>query len=276
MIKKLWQCYHVREEKNMISKIKKILFPVFFFLPLLSIAQSDSIMAGVYSWKETVSSSQKNILSSVMFEGSTHDMAYLQMSSNAILTSKRKTEITVSVNEEQLLIVRSGNLSVGLRDSTFTLCAGSITLIMPGDKYFLQNATRDSCTFYLMRYRSKLPVDINRKISSGSSFVIDWNKVTFKPHDKGGIRNFFEKSTPMGKRLEMHFTTLNQGLRSHDPHTHHAAEMIVVTHGDTEMQIGQSFHKASQGDIIYLTSNVPHAISNKGIGACTYFAFQFE
>jgi len=260
----------------MISKIQKILFPFLFLLPLVCFAQSDSIMAGVYSWKETVHLSQKNILSSVMFEGSTHDMAYLQMNSSAILSSQRKTKIIVPENEEQLLIVRSGTLWVGLRDSTFTIGAGSVALIMPGDDYFLQNAASDSCTFYLMKYRSKLPVEMNRKISSGGSFVIDWNKVTFKPHDKGGIRNFFEKSTPMGKRLEMHFTTLNQGLRSHDPHTHHAAEMIFVTQGDTEMQIGQGFLRASAGDIIYLTSNVSHAISNKGMGACSYFAFQFE
>lgn len=269
-------CYPAHGGKDLISNIKKGIFLVLLYLPLLCIAQKDSIQAGVYSWKENAHSGKKNIVSTVMFEGSTHDMAYLQMNSSAILPSKNKTSVNVPKDEEQLLMVKSGKLSVGLRDSNFTIGTGSIALIMPGDTYYLQNAGNDSCTFYLMKYRSKIPVDLDRKISSGGSFVIDWNTVLFKPHDKGGIRNFFEKSTPMGKRLEMHFTTLNQGLRSHDPHTHQAAEMIFITHGDTEMQIGQGFHRASEGDVIYLTSNVAHAISNKGVGACTYFAFQFE
>jgi (S)-ureidoglycine aminohydrolase len=269
-------CYQGHGGKDMIFRIKKGFCLVLFCLPILCIAQKDSIQAGVYSWKENTYSGKNNIVSAVMFEGSTYDMAYLQMNSSVILPSKTTNEITVPKDEEQLLIVKSGNLSIGLRDSNFTIGTGSIALIMPGDKYYLKNSGNNSCKFYLMKYRSKMPVDSDKKTSSGGSFVINWDTVTFKPHDKGGIRNFFEKSTPMGKRLEMHYTTLNQGLRSHDPHTHNAAEMIFITHGDTEMQIGQGFHKASEGDIIYLTSNVPHAISNKGVGACTYFAFQFE
>lgn len=269
-------CHPAQEKSNMIASIIIRCFLVLIYLPLFSTAQKDSIQAGVYPWKEVAHPSKKNIASAVMFEGSTHDMAYLRMCSSVIFPLKVKSAITVPADEEQLLIVKSGNLSVGLRDSNYTIGPKSIALIMPGDTYYLNNSGNASCTFYVMMYRSKMPVDLGKKQSSGGSFVINWDTVPFKPHDKGGIRNFFEKSTPMGKRLEMHFTTLNQGLRSHNPHTHNAAEMIFITHGDTEMQIGQGFHRASEGDIIYLTSNVLHAISNKGIGACTYFAFQFE
>src|SRR3978361_2268328 len=114
-------CYPAPAERNMISSIKKSFFLVLFYLPILCIAQKDSIQAGVYSWKENARSSKKNIVSAVMFEGSTHDMAYLQMNSSAILPSKYKTGVSVPKDEEQLLIVKSGNLSVGLRDSNFTI-----------------------------------------------------------------------------------------------------------------------------------------------------------
>jgi (S)-ureidoglycine aminohydrolase len=122
-----------------------------------------------------------------------------------------------------------------------------------------------------MKYRSREPVR-----RTGRSFVKNWNKIAFKPHSKGGIRNYFELSTPMSERFEMHVTTLNEGLKSHEPHTHRAEEIVLVIDNKTEMQIGEKFYKGGPGDIYYLGSNVPHAIRNEGNGTCTYFAFQFE
>jgi (S)-ureidoglycine aminohydrolase len=80
----------------------------------------------------------------------------------------------------------------------------------------------------------------------------------------------------MTKRLDMHVTTLKAGLKSHEPHTHRAAEMVVMIDGHTEMQIGQKFYKGNEGDVYYLASNVLHGIRNIGSVPCTYFAIQFE
>jgi (S)-ureidoglycine aminohydrolase len=74
----------------------------------------------------------------------------------------------------------------------------------------------------------------------------------------------------------MHVTTLKEGLKSHEPHTHRAEEIVLMIDNKTEMQIGDRFFKGGAGDIYYLGSNVPHAIRNDGKGTCTYFAFQFE
>ena len=118
---------------------------------------------------------------------------------------------------------------------------------------------------------------VNRTAAENeNSFVKDWNEIAFKPHDRGGIRNFFEKTTPMSKRFEMHVTTLKEGIKSHEPHTHRAEEIVLVIENKTEMQIGDQFYKGGNGDIYYLGSNMPHAIQNVGMGTCTYFAFQFE
>jgi (S)-ureidoglycine aminohydrolase len=104
----------------------------------------------------------------------------------------------------------------------------------------------------------------------------DWNKIEFKPHDKGGVRNYFETSTAMCKRLEMHVTTLNAGLKSHDPHTHVAEEIILMMDGKTEMQIDKNLYKGKEGSIFFVNSGELHGIKNEGITPCTYFAFQFE
>jgi len=239
-------------------------------------AQTDSILSGMYSWKGPTRKIEKNILAVTLFEGKTYDMGWLQMSANTLMLSKKKTRLQVPANEEHLMIIKSGQLIIQVKDSNWTVGPGSVALLMPGEKYSLQNIVNDACNFYEMKYRSKLWVNITRAKASGGSQVKDWSKIEFKAHDKGGIRNFFERPTAMCKRFEMHVTTLKQGIKSHDPHTHRAEEIILVIDNRTQMQIADKFYKGNTGSIYYLGSNISHAIQNDGLGTCTYFAFQFE
>ena len=256
--------------------MKKLLLLIVFGIPSLGLGQHPVVQSKMYSWKEPTGKTENNIVSAVLFEGSVHDMEYLQMSANAIARAKKNVALEIPDNEEHLLIVKTGTLTIGVKDSIWAIGGGSVALLMPGEKYALQNETADACTFYRMKYRSKLPMDLARGQASGGSFVKDWNKIPFKPHDKGGIRNYFEKETAMSKRFEMHVTTLKEGIKSHEPHTHRAEEIVLVIENKTEMQMDDKFYKGGTGDIYYLGSNVSHAIRNDGKGTCTYFAFQFE
>jgi (S)-ureidoglycine aminohydrolase len=255
---------------------KKILPVIFFLVPVLTMAQQDSVLSKMYSWARPQQKDNKNIFSAVLLEGKTLDMEYLQFNANTLVPATNKTKLQVPGNEEQLVIVRAGTLTITMKDSSWSIGPGSVAILMPGEKYSLQNTGKDPCDYYMMRYRSALPADKTRGKDSGGSLVRDWNNIPFKPHDKGGIRNYFERATAMCKRLEMHVTTLNEGLKSHDPHTHRAAEMVLVISGKTEMQIADKFYKGGAGDVYYLGSNVSHAIRNDGMGPCIYFAFQFE
>jgi (S)-ureidoglycine aminohydrolase len=227
-----------------------------------------------YAWRKPANKAG-SVFSTPLFEGSARDMAFIQMSANA-LTSAQRVDLETPANEEQLLLVRSGLLSVTLGDSTWKLGKASVAVLLPAQKFSLQNVGSDSCTFFLLKYRSTLAKDNQRGAEAGGSFVKDPDKIVFKPHDKGGIRNYFERPTAMCRRLEMHVTTLNEGFKSHDPHTHRAEEIVLVIENKTEMQIGEQFYKGGPGTVYYLGSNVAHAIRNDGKGSCTYFAFQFE
>jgi (S)-ureidoglycine aminohydrolase len=77
-------------------------------------------------------------------------------------------------------------------------------------------------------------------------------------------------------KLDIHVTTLNTGLKSHDPHTHKAEEIVLMIDGNAEMQIADSFKKAGPGDLIYLGSNVSHAIRNDDTKPCMYYAIQWQ
>ena len=200
-------------------------------------------------------------------------MEMMQMTYN-MLWSSDKRSYRVPSDEERLLLVRDGTLKISMNDSTWLIEGGSVALLMPDQNYELGNAMSDTCTFYLLSYHSKL-ADRSPGTLAGGSTVKDWNKIVFQPHDKGGIRRYFDRPTAMCKRLEMHVTTLNKGLKSHDPHTHIAEEIVLIISGETEMQIGDKFYKGGAGVVYFLGSNVPHAIRNDGENPCTYFAFQF-
>lgn len=237
---------------------------LFCLIPLFTAAQADSVSAGVYQW-QTPKKEQPVIL----FEGAVHDFSWMQASSNNIDAGKISSKLSEDV--EQLLIIHSGTATLNLNGLVYPLIPGSIATILPGQAYSLTNKTSDACNYYLFKYKGKHPINKERQ-----STVINWSDIKFTPHDKGGIRNFMEQQTAMSKRLEIHATTLNAGIKSHEPHTHRAEEMVIMIEGQTEMQIGQSFYKGKAGDIYFLKTNVLHAIRNEGAKPCMYFAIQFE
>ena len=143
------------------------------------------------------------------------------------------------------------------------------------DEHSFANLSDKPVTYYLMRYKA-LGSDTESKLQVGQSFIKHWKDLEYKPNDKGGRRNVFDQKTNQAERFEMHITTLNEGLMSHPPHTHKAAEILLLIEGKAEESIDGKWIPAGVGDIIFLQSQVPHAIRNVGKGAATYFAFQFE
>jgi len=77
------------------------------------------------------------------------------------------------------------------------------------------------------------------------------------------------------KDLEMHVTTLNEGITSHEEHVHSNEEIILVIKGEVEESIDGTPHRMGPGSLILLTDNVSHGIKNVGKGQCEYFAFKW-
>jgi (S)-ureidoglycine aminohydrolase len=253
--------------------VKKFYFNIIFLVPFITAVHYNPVLSGVYDWITPTKSVNKIISTSILFEGSAFDMEWLQMSADALTKSNKAIKVEIPNNEEHLYIIKKGRLEVTLNDSSYSLAAGSILVLFPGENLSIQNRQNNSCEYFVLKYRRHFSIN---KEKAGNSFVKDWNKVEFKPHDRGGIRSFFETPTAVLKRLEMHVTTLNAGLKSHDPHTHLAKEIIVMKEGDTEMQIGEKTFTGKEGSVYFIESNVLHGIKNIGTTPCTYFAIQFE
>ncbi|MBC3786990.1 cupin domain-containing protein [Spirosoma utsteinense] len=239
------------------------------------IAYGQSIASKVYSWSQVPVVRQTGYEERTLLDGTTTDLANLTVQA-VTLPANQPAQSSQQLDEETLLIIRTGKLTLTLGEKTKTLGPGSVAVIMPGDAHRLENKSKEPLTYYLMRYTSNDMPDLDLYRLAGGSFWVDWNEVPYTPHDKGGIRRMFDCATVMTKRAEMHVTTLNPGLWSHLPHTHRAAELLFMIENTAHEQIGGVLQRAEAGDLIFLEANVPHAIQNSSQGTCTYIAFQFE
>ncbi len=243
------------------------------FWPRLLFAQS--IPSQVAGWQTAAVAKKATSEQRVLLEGSTRDFKHLKVHATT-LPPHQTPHSPHHHDDEELVLVKEGYLTVTIGSNSKTLGPGSVALLLPGDEHGFENKGDSVATYYLMRYDAVAPVDTARGRKAGGSFWVDYREVAFQPHDKGGIRRFFDRPTAMTKRFEMHMTTLNPGLWSHPPHTHRAAEILLPLEGQAQESIGGVLHPATRGDVIFLESEVPHAIQNTGTKPCRYFAFQFE
>lgn len=250
----------------------KLLFLLALFAPITILAQQDSVQSGAYGWKLPKKIKYNKLNSTVLLQGKVHDFSWMQISANFIGDIRNLKQV-VPDTVEQVIIVKDGWCQIFMNDTSYSLTPGSVAVLMPGQKYSLQTGKR-TLEFFSMKYCSKKPMDAQR---NNKSFVKIWENIPFKANNNGGgRRDFFEQPTPMQKRFEMHVTTLKEGLKSHEPHTHRAEEIVLMLDGETEMQIGNDIVKNGAVGFYYLGSNVLHAIKNIGTKPATYFAFQFE
>jgi (S)-ureidoglycine aminohydrolase len=250
----------------------KRLLALLLIIPFIAIAQKDSVLSGAFSWQEPTPKSGK-ISSVVLLEGKVHDFEWMQITSS-IITGEKKFKQNVDASYEQLVIIKSGSCNISFNNASYQFTANSIAVLMPGQKFTIRKTGKGALEMFTMKYRSKKPADVQR---GGMSFVKIWEDIPFKPNNNGGGRgDFFERPTAMQQRFEMHVTKLKEGLKSHEPHTHRAEEIVLIVDGETEMQLGNDVVKTSASGFYFLGSNVSHAIKNIGTKPATYFAIQFE
>ncbi|WP_317046634.1 cupin domain-containing protein [Spirosoma pollinicola] len=191
--------------------MKLLIVSFFTFGILLKPDPMQPIVSKTYAWAELPITRKPASEQRAILEGTATDFQHIEIHATT-LPPHQAPHPAHKHDDEELIIIKEGKLTVTIAGRTKTLSAGSIALMMPGDEHGFNNQGDSAATYYVMRYASKEPVDAERGKKAGGSFWIDWNGVTFQPHDKGGIRRMFDRATAMTRRFEMHVTTLNQGL----------------------------------------------------------------
>ena len=240
--------------------------PLFGQIPMLE--------SKVYSIDERMIKTKFGSKSSV-FKGE-GDALKLQEMNVIRIEEKKKYTVKASADREHFFIIKKGNLKITLGDKVQELQLGSMVTLMPKDQIIFENTEGALAELYEMTYLSKSPMDENRGVQAGGSFISPWESAVFKPTAKGGGRQFFDRATAMLNRFDIHVTTLNVGQQSHDPHTHVNEEIILMIDGNAEEKIGDKKELANPGDIIRLGSKVLHNITNVGNKPCQYYAIQWN
>ena len=237
--------------------------------------EQNEVASRVYSWPESYSEHGKGVQVARVLQGNTTALRHLEVKVYS-LSKKASHRVTSGQENETLVIVKQGAIAAFLGGTEKVLGPGSVVVLFPGDTLEIENNEEGNARYFVFDYQSRGGVDLARGKEAGGSFVIDWDELEMKKTDKGGRRNYFDQSTSALKRFEMHVTTLNEGLMSHGVHTHREEEFLLILENVVEEHIDGSVHEASEGDLIFLNSMVPHNITNIGTGQAVYFAFKWE
>jgi (S)-ureidoglycine aminohydrolase len=248
------------------SQMKKIIVIVaFLFQSVLLFAQAQ-IQTKVYKWGSG---------KTPMFEGAGAIFSKQLLKGHAIAGGKKLKFNTGVGGDELFFIIKYGPVHVELNGVHHDLDKGSVVFLLPGDDVVFQNKRKDDVEIYEMQMASTQP-DLARGKAAGPSFVMDWFDMNFKPHDRGGVRQLFDRKIVMSPRFDIHITTLNPGLSSHPPHTHKTEEIILMIDGEGEMVLGTTKQKIITGDAAWVESNIPHNITNIAKRPAVYFAIQWN
>ena len=261
------------------NKIKTKLLLLSLTLPvtfLLMAQKTDSVNSGVYAWNQLQAKKEKTSITRHIFTGSTLDLSYFEMHTTTLQPGKAPHPAHTHGDTEELIIVKQGIVKITINGHSTILGPSGVAVIMPGDEHGIENAGKNDATYYIVKMKSKYATNRERATKAGGSFIVNWDTVAVHKTDKGGHRDIFDRATSQFTRFDVHATTLNAGQISHPPHTHRAEEMIVMIKGNVQMNIGNKFYKASAGDVIFLESEILHALNNTGNSACEYFAFQWQ
>ncbi len=211
-----------------------------------------------------------------LINGETTHLANFEIQTITLKPGKGYQGSQVYPDYEKIIFVKEGLLKIKVNEESKEAQQGSLALIMPRDEHEVENTGKSTATFYTIKYKSKQPINMERGENAGGSVLLDWDNIQFTVHEKGGIRKCFDRKSAMSERIEIHATTLNPAIKSHEPHTHLPAEIVIMMEGTTEMEIGDGIYAGNVGDVYFLGSNIPHAIRNTGSKPCMYLAFQWE
>jgi len=258
----------------MMRIIPLILFNLFAFSLLAQ--KKDSISSGVFHWNQLEPIKEDTRVRRQVLEGTTFALSHFEIHTSTLEAGQAPHPPHAHVDEEELIIVKEGQVTIMIAGKSKTLGPGSIAFAMPGDEHGINNSGNTQATYYILKYKGKLPMNIERATQAGGSFMLDWNELKTSKTGKGYRRDFFNRATSQLNQFEMHTTALNADSISHAPHTHVQEEVILVLRGNVEMFIDGKFYKGAAGDLYFLSANVPHALKNIGKEQCEYFAFQWR
>jgi (S)-ureidoglycine aminohydrolase len=234
-------------------------------------AQLKPVNSGVYKWDDLPVAVGVDRESRKILEGSSTHLDYLEIHATTQFPGAKASTAHANDDIEECIIVKEGIMKATVEDRSVYLHAGGVILVMPKQLHSVQNAGDGNLTYYVMRYRSKKKMDLERAEAAGGTLMVSVDSLTFRPNTRGGVRRYFDRPTSMCERFEMHMTQLDKKGPSHDPHSHEETEIVLVLSGKTEMTIDGREYDGTDGDFYLINSQLMHGVRNATDDPCSYF-----
>jgi quercetin dioxygenase-like cupin family protein len=246
------------------------------FISISSFAQSNAIHSGVYHWNELPVKKEAQRESRKILEGSTNEFSWFEIHA----TTQEKAALPRGVHTqdsiEELIIIKEGKLKCTIAEKSQVLGKGSVVLIPPHASQQLENVGDGPVTYYVLMFRSKASMNMDRSRNAGGNIMINADTITYTEKNDRGTQKYFERPTAMCSNYEMHITTLKKKGPSHAPHQHIDTEIILVIEGEVEMTIDGQYYKGTTGDLFIAESGKIHGVGNASDSQCRYFAFKWR
>jgi quercetin dioxygenase-like cupin family protein len=238
-------------------------------------AQLPMVKSGVFHWDELPQKTSAERVGRKIMEGSSTYFEFLEIHATTQIKGAKPSPPHTQENIEEVLIVKEGLMKMTMDGESKTLPAGSVILIPPLVEQSLENIGDGPLTYYVMMFKSKKPMDIERSNAAGGKMFINYDELEVKENARGSRIHYFERATATCEKFEMHVTQLNEKGPSHQPHAHKDTEIILVIEGETEMTIDGKKYEGKAGDLYLMNANEMHGISNAGNTPAKYFAFRW-
>lgn len=253
--------------------------PGLYFAALLIffviVAAGKPILSAICDWSRLKSVRTHTGSVRNMLKGPTNTLGMLNIKAITMYPGKATHQYLISKGDDELLIVREGTADVSINSVSEKLGEGSITLASQGDRVQIRNTAQSKLGYYLLTFKPKSVPSGKQAIKRTQPFFSSWDTVTFKPLDIGGRRYIIDCSTASLKQLEIHATTLKEGISSHSAHNHPDEEIILVKTGTVEASINDKTSTCGPGSVIFITNNDNHGVRNAGTGDCVYYAIRW-
>jgi quercetin dioxygenase-like cupin family protein len=258
-------------------RFKKGIFLVMPIIWTFIIPVDKPINSSVYDWnklpvKENSTGSVRNIL-----KGPTRALDMLEVKAITLKGKKALKEYTVEKGFDELLILKKGSAIITVGGESKQLSEGSVVVAAQGDRVSVKNPDEGEMTFYSFMFKPG-PGKTNTTHPVAKNFhpvFKEWNTLVFNNNENGGRRDVMKEPTSTLKELEIHVTTLKEGVNSHAPHTHPDEEVILMRYGNVDGTINGTHYQAGPGSFFFVTNDDYHGVGNIGNGPCEYYAFRW-
>lgn len=236
----------------------------------------EKLNTSVFDWEHLKVEKTRSGERRQIMEGKTNIFDYFEIHVTTLNPGNEPHGSHVHADMEELIIVKEGLVEQTINGENKLLGPGSVVLALPGDEHGIKNAGETDASYFIIRWKTNQKSNLRQTEKTGNSAFYNWDNIEFKSTAKEGKRQFMDRPTVLLENLEMHVTTLNEGITSHEEHVHANEEIILVIKGEVEESIDGIPHRLGPGSLIFLTDNVPHGIKNAGKGQCEYFAFKWK